>query len=151
MEFSRTTSAGYLVNHLGRLFSQQLARRIGALGLAPAQFMTLCELFEKDGQTQRELVEHLAVEQATMANTLGRLERNGLIERRPHPVDGRAQTVHLTQKARTLIEPARREAADVNADLMAGLPPAERDLFISMLTRLIAAAQSDREDSVSTR
>ncbi len=39
-------SAGFLANHMARLFAVALQRRIKPLGLAPAQFMTLLELWE---------------------------------------------------------------------------------------------------------
>jgi len=48
----------------------------------PAQFLALSELWGDDGLTQRELAERLGVEQATMANTLARMERDRLVERR---------------------------------------------------------------------
>ena len=44
------------------------------------------------------------MEQATIANTLARMERDGLIERRVHPRDKRAQQIFLTDKARGVIE-----------------------------------------------
>ena len=100
MKFDKNQSAGYLANHMARLFAQGLQARIKHLGLAPAQFMTLLALWQEDGLTQRQLIERLDVEQATMANTLARMVRDGLIERRPHPEDGRAQVVCLTAKAR---------------------------------------------------
>ena len=71
--FDRARSAGYLANHMARLFAQRLHERIRPLGLAPAQFMTLLALWEEDGLTQRDLFERLDVEQATMANTLARM------------------------------------------------------------------------------
>ena len=40
MEFQRDRSAGYLANHMARLFAARLAEALAPLGLAPAQFMT---------------------------------------------------------------------------------------------------------------
>lgn len=50
----------------------------------------------QDGLTEAELVQRLDVEEATMANTLSRMERDGLIRRRPP--DGRSQTVDLADR-----------------------------------------------------
>lgn len=83
MENFKTTSAGYVVNHLGRLMANGLQRRIEPLGLAPAQFMTLLELWEADGVTQRALVERLEVEQATMAEAQAQTKPRLRICRRP--------------------------------------------------------------------
>lgn len=138
MGFEKTRSAGYLANHLARLFAQHLAAGIAPLGLAPAQFMALLELWREDGLTQAELCARLDVEQATMAGTLGRMARDGLIERRAHPVDRRAQTVHLTDRARALEAPATEAAQAVNAQALAALPEAERVPFVASLSRIVA-------------
>ncbi|QQA43538.1 MarR family winged helix-turn-helix transcriptional regulator [Pelagovum pacificum] len=131
--FDRTRSAGYLANHMARLFAQRLHERIRPLGLAPAQFMTLLELWEEDGLTQRELFERLDVEQATMANTLARMQRDGLIERRAHATDARARTVHLTTRARDLRGPAQAAAREVNAMALGDLKDDDLDLFVSTM------------------
>jgi DNA-binding MarR family transcriptional regulator len=135
----RNESAGFLVNHMARLFANALHARIRPLGLAPAQFMALLELWEGDGLTQRDLVRRLDVEQATMANTLARMERDGLIVRRANPGDARSQTVHLTRAALALREPAMEAAMAVNAVALAGLSEDDRDRFLAMMRQAIAA------------
>lgn len=91
MTFDQNTSAGYLINQLARLAFEGLRKEIEPLGIVPGQFPALLALWQRDGQTQRELVAKTDVEQATMANTLNRMERDGLIVRQAHPEDGRAQ------------------------------------------------------------
>lgn len=135
--FDRTRSPGYLANHLARLFAQRLHERIRPLGLAPAQFMTLLELWESDGLTQRDLLARLDVEQATMANTLARMERDGLIERRAHATDARAKTIHLTSRARDLRSPAQAAARDVNAMALGHLNGDDLDLFVSTMRKAV--------------
>ncbi|MCR9257444.1 MAG: MarR family transcriptional regulator [Alphaproteobacteria bacterium] len=137
MRFDKTRSAGFLTNHLARLFAHHLQARIGPLGLAPAQFMTLLELWETDGLTQAELVTRLDVEQATMANTLNRMARDGLIDRVPHPEDKRARLVRLTDKAKALEGPAKAAAQGINADALAGLSEADRERFLATLNEII--------------
>ena len=135
--FRKTHSPGYLANHMARLFAQRLHERIRPLGLAPAQFVALLELWEGDGLTQRELVERLDVEQATMANTLNRMERDGLIERRAHKTDARARTVHLTDRAKALRAPAQAAAREVNAMAMADVPDDDRARFVAIMQSAI--------------
>lgn len=137
MNFDKTTSAGYLANHLARLFAIRLHERIRPLGLAPAQFMTLIELWREDGLTQRDLVQRLDVEQATMAKTLARMERDGLVVRTPHPDDGRAQQVRLTDRGRALREPATAAAREVNRAALAPLSEAERRQLIALIGRVV--------------
>lgn len=100
MSFNKDDSAGFLANHLARLFARELQLRIKPLGLSTGTFPALLVLWESDGMTQRELIERLDIEQPTMANTLARMERDGLIDRRKDPADGRVQRIWLTAAAR---------------------------------------------------
>lgn len=139
MTFKKTESAGYLINHTARLFELGLREQIAPLGIAPAQFMTLLVLWREDGLTQKDLTERLDVEQATMANTIARMERDGLIERRAHPEDGRARLIYATEKARLLEGPATKAAKKVNQDFLSTLSGDERKQFIAILQRLVGS------------
>ncbi len=138
MAFSKNTSAGYLANHMARLFAAGLQKRLQPLGIAPAQFMVLLELWHEDGLTQRALLGRLDVEQATMANTLARMHRDGLITRAPSQIDKRARVIHLTAKARALQGPAQMAAKAQNAAALSGLSDAERAQLIKLMHQVIA-------------
>lgn len=141
----KTSSAGYLANHVARLFARELAEAVRPLGLAPAQFMVLLELWREEGLTQKHLVGRLDVEQATMAATLARMERDGLIERRPDLADARARRIQLTPRARALQEPALAAAKGVNARALAGFSDEEREAFLSGLRRIVGALSRGAE------
>lgn len=130
-------SAGYLVNHIARLFADGLRKRVEPLGIVPGQFPALLELWIKDGQTQKELVEKLDIEQATLANTLSRMERDGLIVRTAHPEDGRAKVIRLTEKATSIRDDAYAAASETNAQAMARLSEVEQRQFVDFMQRII--------------
>lgn len=142
MRFEKETSAGFLVNHMARLFARGLARRIAPLGLTVGQFPVLLELWESDGLTQKALLERLSLEQATLANTLARMERDGLIRRTPHPHDARSQQIWLTDRARALRDSACAAASDQNALALTPLDAAEREQFMALTDRIIAAMRA---------
>ncbi len=142
MSFDKNRSAGYVVNHAARLFAAALTERIKPLGLSPGQFPILLQLWNEEGLTQKQLVERLDLEQATIANTLTRMERDGLIERKAHPQDGRAQCIHLTGKARALEAPATAAARAVNETALGGLSPADRKIFLGTMGQIIGALQT---------
>lgn len=141
MKFSKDRSAGYLVNHLARVFERALAASIRPLGLTPGTFPALLELWEGDGLTQKDLVERLDIEQATMANTLVRMERDGLIRREPDETDGRVQRILLTDQARRLRGPAIKAATSVNAEKLAGLSNEEQNMLIALMQKVICAGK----------
>ncbi|SOE18777.1 DNA-binding MarR family transcriptional regulator [Hoeflea halophila] len=144
MMFDKSRSAGALVSDIARLHAAEQQRALAPLGLSRAQFVVLCELWLADGMTQRELANGLGLEQATMANTLARMQRDGLVTRKPHPDDGRSQQIWLTEWARDLRDPASRAALEADGLLAAALPSAERELFLSMLSRVTANLRSGK-------
>ncbi|MCB1489552.1 MAG: MarR family transcriptional regulator [Bauldia sp.] len=141
MAFKKMDSAGYLANHMARLFAIGLAERIKPLGIVPGQFPALLELWEEDGISQRDLVKRLDVEQATMANTLARMERDGLIRRTRHPEDARAQQIWLTPKAKALRDEAIAAADAQNALALRKLSAGERRQFVALMRRVVEAMQ----------
>lgn len=144
MSFDRNSSAGFLIHHMARLCFEGLRKRIEPLGIVPGQFPALLALWEEDGQTQKELLEKLDIEQATMANTLSRMERDGLIIRRAHPEDGRAQLIFLTDQAMSIRDDAYAAASEVNGYMLADLSEEERNLFISFMHRTIGALRREK-------
>ena len=144
MTFDKSRAAGVLATEMARLYTAELQFRLAPHGLSPAQFLVLNELWRRDCQTQRELTEQLGVEQATMANTLARMLRDHLIARKPHPDDRRSQLVCLSEAARALELSATTAAVEVNNTVLHGLPPAERELFLSMLGRIVSGMR-DRD------
>lgn len=129
-----TDSFGYTVNILARQFGRALERRIQPLGLLPGQFPVLRALWETEGLTQAELCRIVKIEQPTMANTLNRMERDGLIRRMPDPADGRRSQIFLTARARALRDPALEASRGVNGAATVGLSASDQ----AELRRLIA-------------
>ena len=76
-----------------------------------------------------------------MANTLARMERDGLVESRPHPEDRRARRVTLTERAARLRGPALAAAREINIRALAGMSEAERAQFHATMHGVIGALQ----------
>ena len=132
----RQLSLGYQVNHLARLLAQALGERIAPLGVVPGQFAQLLALYEQDGLTQAELCARVQIEQPTMANTLARMERDGLVERVPDPADGRRSLILLTEHARQIEGDLVNAARGVNAAATRDLDDAQVRTFLDTLVAL---------------
>ncbi|HEV7435991.1 MAG TPA: MarR family transcriptional regulator [Pseudorhizobium sp.] len=141
MAFDRSHCATYLAGQLAKGFSRSLRERAATLGFSPGQFPVLLELWQEDGLTQKQLLDRLEVEQATLANTLMRMERHGLIERQPHPQDRRAQIIRLTEEGRELERQAIEAAAEADAALFNGFRQFERELMIEYMRMAIDNAR----------
>jgi DNA-binding MarR family transcriptional regulator len=81
----------------------------------------------------------LQVHPASVTNLVDRLEGQGLVQRVPHPTDGRATLARITPEGRRL---ARRATGAVNAGVFAdlGLSDAEAAQLVSLLETFRRAA-----------
>ncbi len=134
-------SAAYLASQMAKGFARSLQQRAARLGFSPGQFPILLELWSADGLTQKQLLERVDIEQATMANTLSRMERDGLVERRPHPSDKRAQLIFLTSKAAAMQAEAIEAAMAADTDLFKDFRQFERELLLEYIRRILENAR----------
>jgi len=139
---SRAHTSSFLANHLARLMNQKLAEVLHPVGLAPAQYMVLVELWKAEPLTQADLVHRLNVEQATMNNTLKRMERDRLITRQPHPVDRRAQVIYAAPRAMKLKMAALERAAALQQAAVAELSPAEQEQMNVLMSSAIKSLRA---------
>ena len=146
MSYRRENSAGYLVNWTGRLFVRAIERRLagGNAGPMPVFFA----LADGGTMSQTALARWASVEQPTMANTLNRMERVGLIERTPDPADRRSALISLSQLGRRRAREALESAFAVNEIALSALKPDEREVFLDMLRRVIGVLERDSQDSL---
>lgn len=75
----------------------------------------LLPLFEEDGLRIGEVAGRARLSKQTMTTMVRLVERDGLVERRPDPADGRATQVHLTKRGRSFKPIAERVLADLDA------------------------------------
>ena len=137
MDFPPNTPLSLLANHLARLFSKRMAEAIKPLGIAPGQLPLLQVLWAQEGLTQKQIVDMLGVEQATIPNTLNRMERDGLVTRAADNTDKRTRRIMLTPKARQVRDEAERALEAVNRQAGQGLYSSERERFASLVGKVI--------------
>lgn len=139
MPLQRDTSAGYMTNLAARLFVRELERQLAPLGLAPAHMPVLLALEDGAALPQKVLADRAGVEQPTMTATLNRMERDGLVARRPNPEDGRSMLVALTPMALEKLPGVSAAVETINAVSLGALTDDEREQYFALLRRVIAA------------
>jgi DNA-binding MarR family transcriptional regulator len=137
MAIRRIDSLGYQIGLLGRLYDRRLQDVLKVFGVAPGQFAPLVMLFEQDGLTQAELCRRINVEQPTMANTLQRMERDGLIKRKNDTADKRRALVHLTPRAREMQAKVMECARAVSNQAVKGLSAGDQDDMFRLVARMV--------------
>lgn len=145
MSIKRDKSLGYVINHLSRLMTQTLGDKLKSSGVTPGQFPVLMCLWEQDGLTQRELYERVNIEQATMSNTLARMERDSLVKREPDPADRRASRVHLTSYAKKLESTLSSAAKATNKKALGALKKKDKKALLDAMETLIDNLEAEAD------
>jgi DNA-binding MarR family transcriptional regulator len=110
-------------------------RRAVGLGVTRAQWKVLFRLERQPGLRQIELADMLDIEPITLSRIVDRLEEGGLVERVADPADRRAWRLHVTAKARPLVEKLRAIADEMISDAFAGIDPKDIEITRRVLGR----------------
>lgn len=122
--------------------NQAFRRRLAHLQITPDQFTVMRILREAKGLTQRQLTQLMSSDPNTVASLLERMERAGLVERRPHAKDRRAHHVELRPTGHRKYEIAREIAVQLQQEVLAALPMGEREGFLANLAAVADACRA---------
>lgn len=122
----------------GRGFVRLYEGRLKELGFAVAQIPVLVALKHSEGLPQAELVRIVRVEQSSMAQLLGRMERDGMIERVADPADRRSRLITLTDAVRKRMPAARAVMQQGTAQALEGFSEEEEATLLALLLRVNA-------------
>lgn len=121
-------------DHMNPLFAEA--------GLQPGEFDVIATL-KRSGPpyllSPTQLYEATMITSGGMTNRLDRLERAGLVERRPDPEDRRGKLIALTENGRRVIDETIGRHVANEMRLLSALSPGEQEKLNSLLKKLIAA------------
>jgi MarR family transcriptional regulator for hemolysin len=121
--------------------------RLRPLGFATAQLPVLAGLNEEGVLSQAALVRLAKIEQPSMAQLLGRMERDGIITRGADPDDGRSSVVALTHKARAKLSTCHAILQKSNSEITAGFSAKEVQTLDGLLRRVLANVEAMEQRS----
>jgi len=136
-------SMGYLMHWGARLLRRLADRRLKALGFSSAYLPIVGTLADAGALSQKALAAAVSIEQPTMAATLARMERDGVVARTPDPNDGRSFLFSLTPETKRKLPAMRRIIEQVNDEALAGLPAGERARFRVQLLAAIRGMEAE--------
>jgi DNA-binding MarR family transcriptional regulator len=137
-EIEVTEFVGQLFFRLWRASHTRTAEALKAVGLTTANFGVLNVLgARKEGAIQQQLSADMGIDPSAMVTLINELENAGLAERRRRPGDRRAWEVTITSKGRRTLERAKRLAAEVEDEILAGLSATERRDLVALLRRAL--------------
>jgi DNA-binding MarR family transcriptional regulator len=126
--------------------------RVQPGGLSMARLRVLYQLVGGDSVRMGELSACVDVAPRTMTSTVDAMERDGLVQRRPDPTDGRATVVSITEEGVRSFHQGMRLQALAVADLFDGLDAERRTALLEILDRLgeAVAAETPRAEAVAS-
>lgn len=143
---------GFLIYDISRLMRGSIMERLGDLGLTEAQWRAVAHLTRMEGCRQTDLAQSLEIRPITLGRVVDRLEASGFVERRQHPTDRRAVTLHLTPEAGPLVKRLRELGQELREHALQGIDAEDREKLGRMLVRMRDnLSQSDRMSPPETR
>jgi DNA-binding MarR family transcriptional regulator len=110
--------------------------RLAVYGLKPVDFSVMSVIHHNPGVTSRQLCATLAILPPNLVGLIQSLESRGLIERQPHPTDGRAVGLHPTAKGVSLMQQAEVTASELEIDASSKLTASQRQTLVQLLQKI---------------
>ena len=130
-------AASALARRFQLICATMIAEALAGEDIVQLEYGTLLCLEIEPGIDQRRLAEAMGIDPTNVSLIVERLHSKGLIERRVNGDDRRARELYLTSKGKALWRRLRPKTSAANERVLAPLSPAQRELFIDLLIRLI--------------
>ena len=130
------TQVGYNARRAALHIIGVFMERMAAYELKVVEFSVLSLLAHNPGLTSRHVCATLSIMPPNLVGLVAALEKRGLLERRPHPSDGRAMGLYLTQNGEALTAEAEQAVAQLEVDATANLTTSARKTLIRLLQKV---------------
>ena len=111
-------------------------RRMEPYGMRPVDFSVLSVVAHNPGVTSRQICAALDILPPNLVGMIKSLHKRGLILRKPHPTDRRAQGLHLSAAGQRLYREAQATASQLEQDVAGRLSPEELQTLIGLLRKV---------------
>jgi DNA-binding MarR family transcriptional regulator len=125
----------YLIFQVAKSHRGLAGELLRPIGLYPGQEILLMQLWDKDEQTQSELIARMSLDASTVTKMVQRLEAEGHITRTQSKVDRRAFIVSLSPSGHKLREKVEKMWGDLNDATVKNLSKAEEKLLSELLQK----------------
>jgi DNA-binding MarR family transcriptional regulator len=107
----------------------------------------LYQLVERGEARLTDLARWTGSDPAILSRQVGLLEKEGLLERRADPADGRARVLHVTAKGRGVSERLRRVQDETFSALLRDWSTADLAGVAGLMERLVDSLHTGREST----
>jgi DNA-binding MarR family transcriptional regulator len=130
------TLLGYNARRAALTIIEGFLERMTDFGLRPVDFSVMSVIHHNPGVTSRQLCAALNLLPPNLVGLIQSLEARGLIQRQPHPTDGRAMGLHTTPEGVALMVQAEQAVADLEIERSARLTPTQRKTLVELLQKI---------------
>jgi DNA-binding MarR family transcriptional regulator len=134
------TLLGYNTRRATLTIISRFMERMAEFDLRPVDFSVLSLIGHNPGITSRELCSALNILPPNMVGFLKAFEKRDLIERTPHPTDGRAMGLSLTQNGQQLMQKAEAAAIESDSSAAHQLSASEQKTLMRLLKKIYRSA-----------
>lgn len=134
-----TDALSWIMATCSHKLRERLASRFRKAGLnvTPEQWAILGQLWEEDGVSQQAVADRFFRSKVAAFQLINKLEKQGLVERRPDPQDGRANLVFLTPLGRAMKEPLVAVAEDNMRGALEGISEEELEAAKAVVRKIL--------------
>jgi len=129
----------FLVRRLQLICTAIVAEAVEAENLSMPQWAVLVHIAEMPDIDQSRLAEMASIDKTNTGRLVDQLESMALVERRPNGADRRAWMLRLTPRGQELRRRLQPRALASQKSLLSCLTAKERETFVGLLCRVVAA------------
>lgn len=130
------TLMGYNATRVSLKLTDRFAKRMAVYELRHVDFSILSLITHNPGITSRQLCGALSILPPNLVGKISTMEKRALVNRRPHPQDGRAVGLYLTEAGAALMVDAERTATNLEEDMTSHLSAAEKKTLMRLLQKI---------------
>ena len=128
---------GFYFKKIFQIMEKNMNKKLEKIELTNSQANILIYLYNnKETVNQRDIEKKFELTNPTVNGILNRLENKGFIKRTISLKDARNKEIHLTEKSILLINEMKKEARQLEKELIAGIPKEELNTFKEVLKKV---------------
>ncbi len=132
-----------LIMRMTHLYYGKAYAAMKELDVHPRQIPLLFILQKKEGMSQREICDEMKIKPPTVAVSIKRMEKAGLIEKMPDEKDQRVVRIYVTEKGKSLSKQIEKVVKESEAKVVEGFSEVEICLMKRFLKQMISNMEQE--------